>query len=242
MSYRQCLPAPPLRHLIAAYWTVDGADELDAPPQRVLPDGCADLICDLASVPTRAYWVGTMTRAIEVPSHGRRCLFGVRFAAGGLYPWLGASLAGLTDTRVAWDALPARRWQPPLAGWCEDTSFAARCARADASFLRALPRLPSTELTQWLRVGGDALVSCTVPALSQRSGVTMRSLQRRFVEQLGVSPRQHLRYLRFERACRLMRSSTLGLVEVALMTGYADQPHFSREFRRFAGITPARWR
>lgn len=79
-------------------------------------------------------------------------------------------------------------------------------------------------------------------ALADDMGVGLRTLQRRFMEQLGVSPRQHLRYLRFERARQLLLRRDRRAVDIAIAAGYSDQAHFVREFRRFAGVTPGRWR
>ena len=30
-------------------------------------------------------------------------------------------------------------------------------------------------------------------------------------------------------------------IEVALQAGYSDQPHFNREFKAFAGVSPGRY-
>ena len=48
MSYRESLPSPYLQGLVAAYWGVDGAADDGLSTQRILPDGCADLICDFS--------------------------------------------------------------------------------------------------------------------------------------------------------------------------------------------------
>lgn len=243
MIYRESPPSPLLHGWVAAYWSVDGAAVGAPVSRRILPDGCADLICDFAAASPRMRWVGTMTRAIEVQAVGRQELFGIRFAPGGLFPLLGAPLSLLTDDSVEFAALPATVWRPPLEGWCEDRDFAARCRRADACLMAILPQLrPGTAAGLLQRLRAEPALPPSAAVLADDMGVGLRTLQRRFMEQLGVGPRQHLRYLRFERARQLLLRGDQRSVDIALAAGYSDQAHFVREFRRFAGITPGRWR
>jgi AraC-like DNA-binding protein len=240
MTYRECPPSPCLKELIAAYWSIDSAAASAPVARRILPDGCADLICDLAGASMR--WVGTMTRAIEVQAGGRLNLFGIRFASGGLFPLLGAPLSVLTDDSAEFAALPAQAWRPPLGGWCEDQDFAARCRRADASLISVMPKLQPNDTVRLLQQLQKRPVLPSAAALADDTGLGLRTLQRRFMEHVGVSPRQHLRWLRFERARQLLSRREHRSVDIAMLAGYSDQAHFVREFRRFAGVTPGRWR
>jgi AraC-like DNA-binding protein len=242
MDYQESLPAPELQTLVAAYWSIDAAADRTSVLRRVLPDGCADLICDFTDASPRMRWVGTMTRAIQVQTGSRPNLFGIRFASGGLFPLLGAPLSLLTDDSAEFAALPARAWRPPLNGWCDDRSFAARCARADASLLSVLPRLQLTSAMWMIQRLPFAPALPTVTVLADNMGMGLRTLQRHFMDQLGVSPRQYLRYLRFERARQLLARGDHRAVDIAMAAGYSDQAHFVREFRRFSGVTPGRWR
>lgn len=243
MTYRESPPSPHLQGLIAAYWSVDSAAGGALATRKILPDGCADLICDFAGGWPHMRWVGTMTRAIDVQVRERQDLFGIRFAPGGLFPLLGAPLSLLTDDSVAFAALPGPIWQPPLDGWCEDPDFAARCRRADASLLAILPRLQSSGIAGLLqRLSVQSALPMSAAALADDMGVGLRTLQRRFMDHLGVSPRQHLRYLRFERARQLLLRRDHRSADIAVIVGYSDQAHFVREFRRFSGVTPGRWR
>ncbi len=86
------------------------------------------------------------------------------------------------------------------------------------------------------RISGAADVP-TVAGLEALSGFSARTLERRFPEALGLTPKQYLRYLRFEHARRLFRAGRPA-AEVAAEVGYADQAHLSHEFRRLAGLSP----
>lgn len=52
----------------------------------------------------------------------------------------------------------------------------------------------------------------------------------------------YIRRLRIEQARQKILSSNESLVEIALSTGFADQPHFSRSFKRVTGMTPSEFR
>lgn len=49
------------------------------------------------------------------------------------------------------------------------------------------------------------------------------------------------RVTEFARAQRLLLAGDTDLCLIAIQTGFADQSHFTRVFRRVTGVAPARW-
>jgi AraC-like DNA-binding protein len=69
-------------------------------------------------------------------------------------------------------------------------------------------------------------------------GFSTRSLERRVARATGLSRGAMGRIRRAERAVELL-SRGVPASEVALRTGYADQPHLTRALRRLVGQTPS---
>ena len=79
-----------------------------------------------------------------------------------------------------------------------------------------------------------------VRAVRQALGVSARQLERKFEELVGVPPRFACKVARFQQSVDLaLRRPDLPLGRLAAEAGYYDQPHFTREFKALAGITPA---
>lgn len=58
----------------------------------------------------------------------------------------------------------------------------------------------------------------------------------------GCSPGEYLRRIRVRRACRLLAETEESLSAIAYTSGYADQSHFTRHFKRAMGVTPGAYR
>ena len=78
----------------------------------------------------------------------------------------------------------------------------------------------------------------TLDVLSREAGLSPAHFARAFKESVGRAPHQHLLGLRLERARRLLEAPDVALSDVALRTGFADQAHFTRFFKRRFGVTP----
>ncbi len=79
----------------------------------------------------------------------------------------------------------------------------------------------------------------TLYDIRQDLRISERSFERKFMQHVGVSPKQFLRIRQFRAALDQMcqgRFHTLS--EVAYDNGYADHSHFTRVFRAFTGLTP----
>ena len=82
----------------------------------------------------------------------------------------------------------------------------------------------------------------TIPALSRRFCLAPTSLKTGFRRQYGQPVHTWLRCRRLERAAELLRSSELGVLEVAQAVGYNSASQFGAAFQRQYGVTPSQYR
>jgi AraC family transcriptional regulator len=78
--------------------------------------------------------------------------------------------------------------------------------------------------------------------LAREANISTSHLIRSFRQSTGKTPYQYLLQQRIERAQSLMHNQRAPLTEVALASGFADQHHLARVFRRITGVTPSSYR
>jgi len=94
----------------------------------------------------------------------------------------------------------------------------------------------------WLRRVWEAVCEqldrpVDLAALARIAGRHPATIARRFQAAYGCTPAEYQRGLRLDRAAALIAKG-IPLAEVAQRTGFADQAHLTRTFRRARGITP----
>ncbi|HEY1607175.1 MAG TPA: helix-turn-helix domain-containing protein [Allosphingosinicella sp.] len=241
--YREYAPGPTLAQSVECYWSSAAAAPAGGSVlHRILPDGCMDLLFDFAAAGAgRATIVGTMSRPLLVTSAGATDLFGIRFRPGGLIGFLPLAAAELTDDRVDLAAVAGR-----LAGELWDRLAEAppdrRAAIAEAALLA---RLPSSGLVDPYVRHCVARLEATrgalpIARLEASTGLGGRQIERKFAHHVGLAPKTFARIVRFRSL--LSAAWTAGPRDwagLAAEAGYADQPHLVREFKGFAGLSPA---
>jgi AraC-like DNA-binding protein len=86
-------------------------------------------------------------------------------------------------------------------------------------------------------VEGDREVTRVAQVCSQFD-LSERALQRLVRRRLGLTPKWLIQRRRLQEAAERLRGRGTTLAEVSALLGYADQPHFSRDFARVTGMTP----
>ena len=251
MEYVELPPPPGLRHLVHCFWFLR-SDHPVSRPQPVVPDGRPELIVHLgepfARLERDGRWrpqarvlvAGQLLAPIALQPAGPAEVCGIRFTtagAGNLFPSL-PELTGAVEPLVAVNPrLAARLWDAAQASSGRRARVAAM-ARVLAAFEgdRAEPTVPCAVSAL------DAPDAPPVQVLARSLGLTTRTLERRVLRATGLSPVALRSVCRFRRAFHLLRGAPPGhWGRVAADSGYADQSHMNRAFRRFAGTSPARF-
>jgi AraC family transcriptional regulator len=82
----------------------------------------------------------------------------------------------------------------------------------------------------------------TLDELAREAGVHPVYLSRVFRRCAGEGIPEYVHRLRVRTACERMLDPYASLAEISLGTGFADQSHFTRSFRKITGLTPAVFR
>jgi AraC-like DNA-binding protein len=203
--------------------------------QRVLPDGCADVVW-IEGLGLELAGPATAPVLVEIPP-GATAL-GVRFGPGATGPALGFAAHELRDQNVALDAL----WGAAADELVERLAGAPASERpallAEAVAARLRDARPPDALVA--RAAGLLSRGLPVAQTSREVALGARHLRRRFHDVVGYGPKTLQRIMRLRRFLALAEDTPVpDLARAAAEAGYADQSHLTNECGELAGLTPA---
>ena len=252
LRYRELPPAPRLAPLVECLWLLEGDHDPGAAAEPVLPDGHAELIVHLGARfehyradggitrQPAALFAGQLTGPMALRATGPIRILGIRFRPSGaaaLFPMPQDEMAGRWDGLDAIDPVLAAAVQSRLLG---ADSLAEAVASVDAVLAPRAVAAPDPSMEyaadRILATGG----AVSLDGLARTTGLGVRQFRRRFLRQVGVSPKRFARIARFQRVFRALEQRPDRWAAVAADCGYYDGAHLIREFNEFAGHAPGR--
>jgi AraC-like DNA-binding protein len=255
---RYC-PAAPLDTYIERFWWSQ-RDQPEIFGEHMLPSGSAQLIFALHDAPLICQPNSPMLGALVWSRgivHGPQGTYyqsgakppgiavGVSFRPGAAGAILGVPAAELTDRHVPIDALWGARGhelrEQLLAAQGATAVF--RVLERDLTARLKPPLLMHPAVAQALAMHSKTWASSRVTDIQREAGYSPRHFIALFRAAVGLTPERYYRVKRFTAVLRrLADDNGASLADLAASVGYADQPHLTREFREFAGITPTQYR
>jgi methylphosphotriester-DNA--protein-cysteine methyltransferase len=232
-------PAGALRRSVVCCWSLDG---LDAEPRQDVPDGSVDLLFAFGErVEAAVIGVGTRARTASRPA---RCVLGATLFPGEALPILDVPLHELRDRivplRELWTgtaALLDELAEQPTAEARATVLQRVLALRLERSRVATSPRIRHG-LRQLSERGGRLRIGM----LARSVGVSERQLQRLFLEQTGLSPKEMARVARLRALlAQLAVDARADWAGLAYDFGFSDQAHLIHEFQALTGKSPQRY-
>jgi AraC-like DNA-binding protein len=192
----------------------------------------------------RAVVVGPSTyRRVDLVLNGRLDVFTIQFQPSGFHQLFGVPMPELTD-----QALEARSVLGP--SFCglerrlvDAASFSERVRLATNFLLNQGVGRRKPDIVG--RLANDILErrgALRLTEAAERGGLSLRQLERRFRDTIGVTPKRYARIVRFHAASEAKAHlNERAWTDIAHDLGYYDQMHMVHDFRIFAGESPTAW-
>ena len=237
-DYNEYSPPLPLARHLVCLWTQKILGSRDEFAQRVLPDGCVDIVLINDETPMV---IGPWTEPFVARLAAGTMIIGARCRPGHARSLLGVPASAVLNQSVPLGDVCGTVARIAFERIAEERTIAARKLAMERALLSRLshgdPVDESTSAAvRWLSDHPHGRIQ----QLSQWIGVSSRQLQRRFTSTVGYGPKTFQSVLRFQRLLNLAGSATAprSLAQSSADAGYADQAHMTREVQRFSGTPP----
>lgn len=254
MDYQTFQPHSDLKSVVKCFWTLEVPAEESSQRQRILPDGCIELIFMLGDdvkriisenefiVQPRTMVIGQITGPFLIEPTGYVHSFAVRFYPYGFANFVPVPIKNLANKETPAAALFGETASKELEQKIiQATDTPGRIKIAEDFLLDKLKNkatidhiVKSTIDIIFSTKGSAAVHTILKGDLSKR-----RQLERKFLQQVGMSPKQLCKVIRLQTALKmLLHPQGESLTEIAYESEYYDQAHFTKDFQEFTGTNP----
>jgi AraC-like DNA-binding protein len=235
--YREFAPPPDLQAFVACTWFKVLGRHRDDALVPIIPDGCSDIMTYDDGAP---FVVGPDPVTRWATLRDGLVITGLRMRPGALRAVLGQR----ADELLGESALLAdlQRSATGLQHALDGADGLARRLGALEAWVRA--RLHAAAPRDHALVAACRTVAdrprVAIERIADGLGWNVRTLHRELVAACGYGPKYLQRVMRVQRLLRAVHAAGPAprLGELALVAGFADQAHMSRDFRSLTGFTP----
>ena len=238
-----------LSSYVRKYWFLEGFSEEGTNVERILPDGCTELIIHYGQpfrkidgnnqkLQETAFVFGQLDRFIDLLPEKNIGVMGVRFHPWGLNQFIKIPSASLKGEAVSLKNLFGTSEQELVDKILNSTNVKQKAGIMDMFLLNHFKNKTSySRISSIIDQIKEHRGSLSIDGLTRMTGHSERQLERCFNNEIGLSPKAFSRITRLQNALRLATKAR-NLTDLALSAGYYDQAHFSREFTDIAGQSP----
>ncbi|HSS97541.1 MAG TPA: AraC family transcriptional regulator [Terriglobales bacterium] len=249
MSYRQIQPPFPVSTFVQCYWLLEDDSPPQSSVQRIVPDGCPELILNLGrpfegqkegrwySQP-QFFFAGQITRPMFIRSNGAAKVLGVRFHPFGARRILKVSAHETTDLLLPLEDVAPRLYRK-LHHLFELDSTPQQLAFVDQVLRETSLGKEDSQVEAAVNWITSSPIVADLDRVATIANLSVRQFQRRFKDEVGMSPKLFCRIQRFQRVFQALNIPNSSWVDAALHCGYYDQSHLIRDFKDFSAETPA---
>lgn len=253
MKYQQLPPPEQLKPYVRYYWTLEYEDDHMLPHTfSPLADGCPGIIYQQSDTGVffdregktlpPVFLYGQTIRPAHICLMGHFRMIGACLAPDALKAVFGLNASELTDTCTDLDAIATRCGvrlsEQMLYAFhlpAQLTVLSAYLGEERRRNEKHIDTLTQYALDLILRSGGGI----TLKELQQKVNLSERSFERKFNQYVGITPKLFVKVCRFQSSLNQLQSNRYDkLSDIAYDNGYADQSHFIRAFKEFAGYAP----
>lgn len=252
MAYKQIQIPDFLTDCVQSFWKVeDHTNGASLKSFRIIADGCPGIVFQHADkgmfyrdgkqLPV-IFLYGPATRHNTLYLSGQFSTIGIFFYPNALKTVFGLDASELTDTCIDLDMLAVAKGIQ-LSERLLNSASTEEQVEALSSFLFSLKQHHEQRLDNNVQFALSKILlsegSIPLKELTQSLKLSERTIERKFKEHVGVSPKLFSRICQFQASLRQLKHSNYGkLSDIAFENNFADQSHFIRTFKEFAGFSP----
>jgi AraC-like DNA-binding protein len=237
---------PQLKDYIESIWYLKwNLNETENLRCILAPNPCAKLVTLQQNNQTfPSLLIGANKEADIFELRGTGSTVGIDFKPGGLFPFISKTMNGWPKLGVQANGHLKDFPLAPQENWTE-TDLSLWIKSLQIALLKSLEVSKKNNYDLIALITKSSLEGTikSPEEMASTAGVTLRTLQRIFQEEVGISPRELLRIARFNEAIRKISEHDFkSFADTALESGFFDQPHMANEFKKLVATPPNKFR
>ena len=253
MNYKTIAPHTDLSVFVKCYWTLDVPKKIKPEKQRIVPDGCMEMIFHYGDlykqyiedgsyiIQPKCFVFGQITHPLDIEPTGETGIFAIRFHPDGFAPFATMPINDMENRAVPLQELFGKDGLHLEKEVLNALTNEERVKIIEPFLMKILitPKFIDSITKSSVEIILQLNGQITVDELSDQLNIHRRQLERKFSSVIGLSPKQLSKIIRIQSTLKMLANNQFtSLTSVAYEGNYYDQAHFIKDFKEFTGMSP----